>query len=626
MRLAAEAAHQFGGIELDRSKPLSFRLDGISVDGFAGDTVLSAVLAAGIDTCGTYAGTLLGLTEQTAPLVSAKRGDPLPMHRLPAIDGLDLTSIGQRERPSFRRQPNSLRHILDGIADPDWLRASPETTLTTELLIVGGGVAGLAAAKSAAMAGHSVIVVERRPWLGGDARYFGPVGDGETPEAFTTRLAAWLATSANVTTLLRAEIFALQGTRALLHQVEIADGVARGRVVAIAADRVLLATGATQRLPIFPGNRLPGVLPAIAAHHLAKRYGVTLGDSAVVATQGNHGYRLALRLHDAGVAVRRVVDTRINAQSRFIDFAKATGLTLASGQLPLTAERGRFTFAHSAGTAASVSIEAKQLIVAGGWQPALALWMLAGGNASWSPERAALLAAGSVEHVAIAGSAAGYRSLLACAASGRAAHALLFGGEPVAVDDFEPGTALETPDAPSSIAQASAGLPSFLDSGRSLAMRPAPIGASRTQPRSHAMELGDVAASVELELIAASDAGAIAEERGAPGADLVASTWTPAPLVTDSDALPAYLAARFGDDPQRVHLIVDGKRVFAIGTLIYRNTDMPDPENAVGVIVETAPIGGIALMQKSARSKTARFIAETATGPSPARIATGRPS
>ena len=124
MRLAADAAHEFGGIELDRSKSLSFRLDGVSIAGFAGDTVLSAVLAAGIDTYGTYGGTLLGLTEHLAPSLSDKRGAPLPMDRTPAIDGLELTTIGVRERPSFRRQPNSLRHILDSrlsqvASDPD---------------------------------------------------------------------------------------------------------------------------------------------------------------------------------------------------------------------------------------------------------------------------------------------------------------------------------------------------------------------------------------------------------------------------------------------------------------------------------------------------------------------------
>jgi sarcosine oxidase subunit alpha len=619
MRLAADAAHEFGGIELDRSKPLSFRLDGVSIAGFAGDTVLSAVLAAGIDSHGTYAGAPIGLGEQPPPLVSFKRGTPLPMSRLPAIDGLDLSSGGRRGRAVFR-QANTLRHILDGAAEPDWLRATPETTLATDFLIVGGGVAGLAAAKSAAMAGRSVIIVERRPWLGGDARYFGPVGDAETPEAFTTRLSDWLTASPNVTILRRAVVFALQGTRALLHQIETADGVARGRVVAIAAERVLLATGATQRLPIFPGNRLPGVLPAITAYHLAKRYGVALGDSAVVATQGNHAYRLALRLNDAGVAVRRVVDTRINAQSRFIDFAKASGLTLATGQLPMKAERGRFTFAHSAGSGASTVIDATQLIVGGGWQPALTLWMLAGGHVRWSRERGALLATGQLEHVAIAGAAAGHLSLFACAASGRAAHAALFGGEPVAIDDAEPGTAFETPDGPVSIAQPSPDSPSFLDSGRSLAMRPAPLGASHKLPRPHTMDLGDVAASVELELIAPGDAGAIAEERGAPGADLVASSWTPSPIEVPK-ALPAWLHNRFGADPQRVHLVVDRKRRFAIGTLVYRNDAKPDPEAAVGVIVATADIGGIALMTKSALGKTARYIVETNTGPSPARIA-----
>jgi hypothetical protein len=246
--------------------------------------------------------------------------------------------------------------------------------------------------------------------------------------------------------------------------------------------------------------------------------------------------------------------------------------------------------------------------------------MLAGGHVRWSREHSALLAAGQVEHVAIAGAAAGHRSLVACAASGRAAHATLFGGEPAAIDDAEPGTALETPDGPVSIAQPSPDSPSFLDSGRSLALRPAPLGASHKLPRPHAMELGDVAASVELELIAPGDAGAIAEERGAPGADLVASSWTPPPGEAQ-DALPAWLHNRFGADPQRVHLVVDGKRRFAIGTLVYRNDAKPDPEAAIGVIVEVADIGGVALMQKSALIKTSRYIVETNTGPSPARVA-----
>ena len=61
-------------------------------------------------------------------------------------------------------------------------------TLIADLLVIGGGVTGLSAADAASAAGHSVILVERRPWLGGDARYFGPVGDEESPTALTARL------------------------------------------------------------------------------------------------------------------------------------------------------------------------------------------------------------------------------------------------------------------------------------------------------------------------------------------------------------------------------------------------------------------------------------------------------
>ncbi|MEO8756199.1 MAG: FAD-dependent oxidoreductase [Devosia sp.] len=621
MRLAADAAHQFGGIDLDRSTPLSFTLDGIKIEGFAGDTVLSAVLAAGIDTYGLYGGVPMALTDRFGPLVASKRGAPLPMDRLPAIDGADLTSLGQLGRRSAR-QPNSLRHILDKLEDPGWLRAAPEATLSADLLIIGGGVTGLAAAKSAAVAGRTVIVAERRAWFGGDARYFGPVGDEETPEIFTTRLLDWLAANTNVTMLGRTEAFALQGPRAMLHQIEMVEGAARGRVVAVNASRVLLATGATQRLPVFPGNRLPGVLPAIFAYHLAKRYGVAHGDSAVVATQGNFGYRLALRLSDAGVAIRRVVDTRINAQSRFIDFAKAGGLTLASGQIPLSAQRGHFTFAPILGSGASVNVEARQLVIAGGWQPDLTLWMQAGGNVRWSSEQAAMVATGHVDHIGLAGSAVGYRSMKACTASGRAAQAALFGDPLTDVEDSETGTALETPDEPTPTSPHASALPSFLDAGRSLAVRPSAVQSGKVLPRSQAMSLADAAASVELQLIAPGDAGAIAEERGAPGADLVASDWRPS-AGDVSDALPVYLTRRFGDDPQRVHLIVDNKRTFLIGALVYSNVVKPDPGNAAGVIIDAAPIGGIALMQKSALTKTARFIVETGTGPSPARIAPG---
>jgi sarcosine oxidase subunit alpha len=517
---------------------------------------------------------------------------------------------------SFRRT-HTLSHVIDGIPEVPWLRSTPDTTLSTDLLIVGGGIAGLAAADAAAKAGHSVVLVELRPWLGGDARYFGPVGDEASPEAVTSDLIARLGAN-NVTVMTHAELFALHGTTAHVHR--IADG--RGGVVAISARRIVLATGSLQRLPIFSGNRLPGVMSAISAYHLAKRFGVGPGRSAIVATQSNYGYRLAMRLHDAGVDIRRIVDPRVNPQSRFVDFAKASGLKLSGGQFPLAAAAAprhtlRAHFANTGTTLSSLDLEAEGLIVSGPFQPDLTLWMLVGGGTHWVSNK--LFARGSVEHVALAGSAAGYRSMSACAVSGRAVVALLFDTGRVSIEDDEIGAPYETPEAETSIAPIAAGAPAFLDGGASLLARPDPAIKPVLTKHAQAPSLGDVAASVELGLTLPTDAGAVAEERGAPGGDLTASTWTPPPAPATSP-LP-WLANRFGGDAQSVHLIVDSKRRFARGALVYANTSPADPLLAIGVIEAEAEPGGMALISAKALSTADRFIVETLDGPSPARIA-----
>ena len=95
-RLAADAPHGLGGAAIDRTKPLSFRLNGREITGFAGDTVLSAALANGIQSAGRHGDAPLALEESFAPLVSTGRGSLLPMERTPALAGLDLITIGQR--------------------------------------------------------------------------------------------------------------------------------------------------------------------------------------------------------------------------------------------------------------------------------------------------------------------------------------------------------------------------------------------------------------------------------------------------------------------------------------------------------------------------------------------------
>lgn len=166
------------------------------------------------------------------------------------------------------------------------------------------------------------------------------------------------------------------------------------------------------------------------------------------------------------------------------------------------------------------------------------------------------------------------------------------------------------------------GAPAFLESGSSLISRAVPGAKPVAARHAQAPAIGDVAASVELDLTAASDAGAVAEERGAPGGDLVATEWKPAGAA--SNDRPAWLVSRFGVDAVQVKVIVDDKRRFERGALIYPNTAATDPAHAIGVIeseAEPGQPGGLALMNAAALASTDRFIVETLDGPSPARIA-----
>jgi sarcosine oxidase subunit alpha len=210
--------------------------------------------------------------------------------------------------------------------------------------------------------------------------------------------------------------------------------------------------------------------------------------------------------------------------------------------------------------------------------------------------------------------------MVACVGSGRAAVAELFGHTAPPVADVEIDALYETPEVPTTIAPPVTGAPAFLDSGVSLITRPDPSTRPVLTRHAQAPSLGDVAASVELGLTLPADAGAVAEERGAPGGDLAAAAW--APQASADDGRPEWLVGRFGERVETIHLIVDGKRRFERGALVYTSTARPDPLLAIGVIESDAAAGepgGIALVSSAALQTTDRFIVETLDGPSPAR-------
>lgn len=620
-RLPADSRHGLGGGGIDRSKPLTFRLNGRTYEAFAGDTVLSALLAAGVDTAGQRLSDAIALEAELAPSVARTRRSggvaaALPMDRVPVLAGLDLVTVGPRLDPLPQRglgarlaglvvgRNRSLGLRLD---DPRALGATGSDGARTEMacdtLVVGGGIAGMAAAVAAAATGDRVVLVERRPTLGGDARFFGTVGEEASPESTIDRLVSRVEAMPSISVLVRTEGLGLAGARLQAHQVAVTESGIEGRDLAIEAQRVVLATGAAERLPIFPGNRMPGVVGAVEAFHRAERYGVWFGGSALFATPNNYGYRLAMLAADAGVTVRRVVDSRIAPQSRFIDFCKASGITLASGLVPRSAEPVRKTGELNVSFAVAVeeagqdagTVVADLLVVAGGWQPRLKLWLMAGGGCVYDVGQRWLSANGKLDGVAIAGAAAGWRSSTACLASATAAVDGFLGKTPKPVSEYEVDAVYESAEAPAPVAPWRPGRGAYLDRGISFTTRPAPARSEvhAVQPGDMGLlSLGDVASFIQLGAIPERDAGVIAQERCIAAEEITGSEWrvatTPATVASE---VPLYLVGRYGPKPQLAIVAAGDVRRLETGCLVYPSSETGNPAAAIGCIIGPAPVG-----------------------------------
>ena len=626
-RLPEGTAKGFAGAAINRGRPLRFRLDGRIVSGFDGDTVLSAALASGIDTLGQCQGSPVGLLPRATPAIShaSLANDPqraLPMARTLAQDGAEYVTLGVRRPGALTRlfQPGrTLGLLLDDLhaLDRPWRTTAGASGLAADLLVIGGGVAGLAAALAGARAGLKVIVLEARPQLGGCSGLFGTQEGEDTPEESMSRLAGDVVANDAITALTATRAFAVRPGLVRAHQVASEAGTVQGRVIDISAPHIVLATGSLEKLPIFAGNRLPGVIGTLDAFELATRYGVWPGQTALVATSSNPAYRLAMLASDAGIEIGRIFDTRPRASSRFIEFSRAYGMVQSPGTTPASVGIAR------AGGTLSVHLDRQggstmvtdRLLACGGWQPDLTLWHIAGGASQWHSGRCRIEAIGSCDGVALAGSAAGYLTRRGCIQSGSDAVDQVLGRPRRPVEDPVIDPLYETPDGPPGISeQRPQAAPTYLDGGVSLLQRPAPASRRRAWPfwrhgpegltvlseAPQPLAICDVAAGVELGLVPPAAAGVVAQERVAlvplsrqDGDD---NTKVEADEQPGALEIPSYLKGRYGPDAQVVRLVPGESRTFDAGALVYRSSDYSHPLQSIGAVLRQGSGAAIALV------------------------------
>jgi sarcosine oxidase, subunit alpha len=445
---------------IDRSRALGFSFDGKPVEALEGDTIGSALYAAGQRTfsrsfkyhrrrgllccagqcpnCLVQVDGAPGVRACTEPVREGMRVEH--MNASPSLDfdvmrATDLLG-GPFTPPGFyyktfirpRRLWPLYEKVLRHAAGLGRLRKSqPEREWRTEyrrrhadVLVVGGGAAGLAAAAAAAELGADVVLADEGPEPGGRLL-------SEGGRAYACELAE-RASAAGVELLVNAPALgAFDGLVPVwqedtLHQVR--------------AKRHVYATGAIEQPLLFPGNDLPGVMLSGGARRLMSLYAVKPGTRAVVATVCDRGLHAALALLDAGVEVAFVADLRANGAGAPAQALVRQGVEVVRGASVLEA-RGRgqvqgVVLGVPGDDGAERIVACDLLVVSGGGAPATSLLSQAGASTAYEPDRGFFALAELPDGVLAAGEVAGDGDLGAAELSGavagaEAAHSLGLG-------------------------------------------------------------------------------------------------------------------------------------------------------------------------------------------------------
>jgi sarcosine oxidase subunit alpha len=446
---------------IDRSEKVSFTFDGKRVSALGGDTIASALYAAGRRTfsrsfkyhrrrglmcCSGHCPNCLvsvdgapGVRACTEPAREGARVEHLNASPGLELDVMALTDVvgGPFTPPGFyyktfirpRRLWPLYEWVLRHAAGLGRLpKTQAERSWRTEyrrrhadVLVVGGGYAGLSAAIAAAELGADVLLADDGPEPGGRLLW---EGGSEQADALTARareLGVELLSSASALGHYDGLVPIWQGDT--LHQVRAAQHV--------------YATGAIEQPLVFAGNDLPGVMLSGGARRLAALYGVRPGSRAVVATVSDRGLRAVFALREVGVEVVAVADVR-SAPSRCAERLERLGIDVLYGSTVLAAHGRHAVNGAVLGPVAGSDPHARRrfecdlVVVSGGNAPATSLLTQAGGRTAYNPARGHFALAGLPAGVWAAGEVAGEglyrRTPVSGERAGReAAHALGLG-------------------------------------------------------------------------------------------------------------------------------------------------------------------------------------------------------
>ena len=457
-----------GGL-IERDRIFTFAFDGRSYEGYPGDTLASALLANGVHLVGRSfkyhrpRGILTAGPEEPNALIELRKGARRePNTRATTAELYDgLIAASQNRWPSLRFDLMAINSLLApilsagfyyktfmwpaafwekvyeplirraaglgraaGEADPDTYE---KAYLHCDVLVIGGGAAGLMAALAAGRTGLRVVLCEQDFRLGGRLIADNRVLNDRSSADWVAQMAGELAALPDVRILLRSTVFGVydHGTYAALERVN--DHVAvppehepRQRLWRIHTRRCVLAAGAIERPLVFGDNDRPGVMLAGAVRAYLNRFALAPGRRAVVFGTSDETAATVSDLARAGVGIAAVIDPRGAVPHGIEVAARVVGARLIAGGAIIRAlgrARVRAVEVRTA-TGATERIGCDLVCVCGGWTPSIHLASHLGARPVWNGRLAAFIPAALPDGMAVAGAANGQLALADALAAG----------------------------------------------------------------------------------------------------------------------------------------------------------------------------------------------------------------
>ena len=267
-----------------------------------------------------------------------------------------------------------------------------------EVLVVGGGIAGLQAAESAAAAGVRVMLVEQTAHWGGRAPVDGVIIDGAPADEWIKSTISKLSSMTNVVVRNRTQGSGIYDHGYALAYERVADHTPRDqrprhRLWRVRCKQIVTATGAIERPLSFARNDIPGVMLASAVRDYLVNYGVSAGDRTVVVTNNDDAYRTALFLKSAGLDVPAIIDARAEGGGELMAQAIAAGIRVETGRGIAKVKGGKRVTAVSLCAQVGEGSEIEEIpcdvvAMSGGWSPVVHLWSHCGGKLFWDDAKA----------------------------------------------------------------------------------------------------------------------------------------------------------------------------------------------------------------------------------------------